>query len=172
MVTSFTCVSDLALARPVNMTLGLRAISEFASVWAPRFLALLRIMTAAVILQHGLQKLISFPIEPVPGYTHLSMAGLAAVLEVVAMPMIIVGFHTRACSFVMSGLLAAAYFLGHGFKGFYPLTNGGDVAVLGCFIFLYLAVAGGGAWTLDGFLIQRRDPTAPWPVRSRLGGQR
>ena len=121
-------------------------------------LALLRIVTALVFLQHGLQKLIGFPIAPVPGYQHLSLAGLAGVMEVVASPMLVIGLHTRATSFVMSGLMAVAYFVGHGTKGFFPLANGGDVAVLCCFIFLYLAAAGGGAWSADAWLAGRRAP--------------
>ncbi len=120
-------------------------------------MALLRIMTALIFLQHGLQKLISFPIPPVPGYQHLSLAGLAGVLEVVATPFLLVGLYTRPWSFFLSGLMAVAYFMGHAGKGLYPLANGGDVAVLFCFIFLYLAVAGGGAWTLDAFVARSRE---------------
>ena len=121
-------------------------------------LALLRIVTALVFLQHGLQKLIAFPLPPVPGYQHWSLAGLAGVMEVVASPLLAVGLYIRSTSFVMSGLMAVAYFMGHGHKGFFPLANGGDVAVLCCFIFLYLAAAGGGAWTLDAWRARAYDP--------------
>lgn len=128
--------------------------------WEPKALAALRVITALVYLQHGLQKLLGFPLPPVPGYQHLSLAGLAGVMEVVATPFLLVGLYTRAWSFLMSGLMAFAYFLGHAGKGFYPLANGGDVAVLLCFIFLYMWAAGGGAWSLDNVLAARR-PTPP-----------
>ncbi|MGI4944581.1 MAG: DoxX family protein [Janthinobacterium lividum] len=123
--------------------------------WEPEALATLRISTALIFLQHGLQKLISFPVPPVPGYQFASLAGLAGVLEVVASPFLVIGLFTRAWSFLMSGLMAVAYAMGHAGKGFYPIANGGDVAVLCCFIFLYLWAAGGGAWSVDGFLAAR-----------------
>jgi putative oxidoreductase len=119
-------------------------------------------MTALIFLQHGLQKLISFPIGPVPGYQHYSLAGLAGVMEVVATPFLLAGLFTRLFSFVMSGLMAVAYFMGHAGKGFFPLANGGDVAVLLCFVFLYMSAAGGGAWTMDARRAGRtRRPVAP-----------
>lgn len=130
---------------------------------------MLRIMTALVFLQHGLQKLISFPVPPVPGYQMMSLAGLAGVLEVVATPFLLVGLFTRAWSFLLSGLMAVAYFMGHAGKGFFPLANGGDVAVLCCFIFLYLAAAGGGAWTLDGGIAARGGWRAWWSARRAAG---
>lgn len=131
----------------------------------PRALALLRISTALIFLQHGLQKLISFPLPPVPGYQHYSLAGLAGVLEVVVTPFLVVGLFTRSWSFLMSGLMAFAYFMGHAGKGFYPLANGGDVAVLCCFIFLYMSVAGGGAWTVDALIAARGGLRAFWAGR-------
>jgi len=126
---------------------------------APIALALLRISTALIFLQHGLQKLAGYPIAPVPGYQHVSLAGLAGLLEVVAAPFLLLGFAVRPWSFLLSGLMAFAYFMGHAGKGFYPIANGGDVAVLCCFVFLYMAAAGGGAWSLDN----RR---APMPGRA------
>lgn len=120
-------------------------------------LAFLRISTALIFLQHGLQKVASFPVPPVPGYQHLSLAGVAGLLEVLAAPMLVLGWHTRPVAFVMSGLMAVAYFMGHAYgRSVFPLANGGDVAVLCCFIFLYLAATGGGAWTLDEWLVGRR----------------
>ena len=126
---------------------------------APQALALLRITTALVFLQHGLQKMIGFPIPPIPIYQHFSLAGLAGLLEVVATPFLLVGLWTRPWSFLLSGLMAFAYFMGHAKSGFFPLANGGDVAVLCCFVFLYLAAAGGGAWSLDSHW-SRRNSTA------------
>ena len=122
----------------------------------PSVLAMLRVVVALVFLQHGLQKLIGFPIPPIPGYQHLSLAGLAGVMEVVATPFLIVGLFTRPICFVMSGLMAVAYFMGHAGKSFFPIANGGDVAVLLCFVFLHLTFAGPGAFSLDAVLAQRR----------------
>lgn len=133
--------------------------------WAPQALAILRISTALIFLQHGLQKLISFPVPPLPGFQLASLAGLAGVLEVAASPFLVIGLFTRAWSFLMSGLMAAAYFMGHAGKGFYPIANGGDVAVLCCFIFLYLWAAGGGAWAVDNVLAARgREKGAPQAI--------
>lgn len=123
-------------------------------------LGLLRVFTALVFLQHGLQKVAGFPVPPVPGYEHLSLAGLAGLMEVVASPLLVAGLWTRPVAFVMSGLMAVAYFMGHAWgRSFFPLANGGDVAVLCCFVFLYLAAAGGGSWSLDGWLARRRRRT-------------
>lgn len=113
-------------------------------------------MAALVFLQHGLQKLIGFPIPPIPGYQHISLAGVAGLMEVVASPFLVIGLFTRPIGFVMSGLMAVAYLMGHASKSFYPLANGGDVAVLLCFIFLYLVVAGPGAFAIDNVLARRR----------------
>lgn len=125
-------------------------------IWAEWVLAALRVMAALVFLQHGLQKLVGFPIPPIPGYQHLSLAGLAGLMEVVATPFLVVGLFTRSISFVMSGLMAVAYFMGHASRSFFPLANGGDVAVLLCFIFLYLVFAGPGAFAVDTVLARRR----------------
>jgi len=125
-------------------------------IWAGRALAALRVMSALVFLQHGLQKMFGFPVAPIPGYQHFSLPGLAGVMEVVATPFLVVGLFTRSVSFVMSGLMAVAYFSGHAGRGFYPIANGGDVAVLLCFIFLYLSVAGPGAYAVDDLLARRR----------------
>ena len=121
-------------------------------------------MAALVFLQHGLQKMVGFPLPPIPGYQHLSLAGLAGLMEVVATPFLVFGLFTRSVSFVMSGLMAVAYFMGHASKSFYPLANGGDVAVLLCFVFLYQSIAGPGAFALDNVLIRRRAAAGGMPA--------
>jgi putative oxidoreductase len=119
---------------------------EFFSVWRPRALALLRIVTALLFLEHGLSKLAGFP---VPG-PHLSLVlTAAALIETVGGLLVLVGLFTRVAAFVMAGEMAFAYFIAHAPQGFWPLVNHGELAILFCFIFLYIAVAGAGAWSVD-----------------------
>lgn len=128
------------------------------AVWAPRVLSLLRIIAALLFMEHGLMKLVGFP-APQPGAPDplppLLMA--AAVIEVVGGGLIALGLFTRIAAFVCSGQMAVAYFMAHGSQGFWPALNGGEAAILFCFIFLYLACAGPGAWSLDGAVRKRTD---------------
>lgn len=128
------------------------------AVWAPRALSLLRIIAALLFMEHGLMKLVGFP-APQPGAPDplppLLMA--AAVIEVVGGGLIALGLFTRIAAFVCSGQMAVAYFMAHGSQGFWPALNGGEAAILFCFIFLYLACAGPGAWSLDGAVRKRTD---------------
>ncbi|HZR77038.1 DoxX family protein [Bradyrhizobium sp.] len=128
-----------------------RAIrSDFLATWSPRILSLLRIMAALLLLQYGTAKLFGFPAVPIfAGLPLLSLYGVAGIIEFVGSSFLLVGLFTRAAAFILSGEMAAAYFIGHFPKGFIPLLNGGNEAVLFCFVFLYLAAAGGGAWSLD-----------------------
>ena len=120
------------------------------TTWSPRLLSVLRIVAALLFIQHGTSKYFGFPMAgpggPVP---LMSQAGLAGVLEIVGGTLLLLGFFTRPVAFVLSGEMAVAYFTAHAPRGLYPLTNGGEVAVLFCFIFLYLAAAGGGPWSVD-----------------------
>ena len=116
----------------------------------PYALAALRIMTALLYLQHGLTKAIGFPGPAPKGGLHIaSLAGLAMLLETIGSALLLVGFQTRLVAFLLSGEMAVAYFRSHAPRNFYPLLNGGEPAILFCFIFLYIACAGGGAWTAD-----------------------
>jgi len=127
----------------------------FAQIWAPRMLAVLRIMTALLFLEHGTQKLLGFP----PGKSMqplFSLLGFAGLLELVGGLLILVGLFTRPVAFVLAGEMAFAYFIGHASRGFWPVNNGGDAAILYCFVFLYLTVAGAGAWSLDAVLGRSR----------------
>lgn len=118
------------------------------SAYHPYALALLRIMSALLFMAHGLQKLFGFPAAfPFPLNGLLTVA---AVLEVVGGLLILVGFLTRPVAFVLSGFMAVAYFMGHASQGFYPILNGGELAILYSFIFLHIATAGAGAWSVDG----------------------
>lgn len=123
--------------------------------WAPRVLAVLRIMTALLFFEHGSQKLLGFPPNPNPGPPLFSLLGLQGVLEIVGGILIAIGLFTRPVAFVLSGNMAVAYFMAHAPRGFFPVLNGGDAAILYCFVFLYLFVAGPGAWSVDGALRER-----------------
>lgn len=118
--------------------------------WAPRILSLLRIITALLFMEHGLMKLFGFP-GPQPGVPDpLPMIlVVAAWIEVAAGALIAVGLFTRAAAFLCSGTMAVAYFTAHATQGFWPALNGGEAAILFCFVFLYLVFAGGGTWSLD-----------------------
>lgn len=127
------------------------------ATWTPRILSVMRIIVGFLFLAHGTQKLFGFPApNPNAGELQLlSLVGIAGLLEFVGGILILVGLFTRPTAFVMSGLMAVAYFMAHAPGGFWPILNKGETAVLYCFVFLYLAFAGGGAWSLDA-LRERR----------------
>ena len=120
------------------------------TVWAPRVLSVLRIVTALLFMQHGLMKIFSFP-APQPGVPDPLplMLMVAAWLEIIGGALVALGLFTRPVAFVLSGQMAVAYFLAHAGSSFYPALNGGEPAVLFCFVFFYLTFAGPGPWSLD-----------------------
>jgi putative oxidoreductase len=107
-------------------------------------------------MQHGAQKLFNFPGPPQAMHPLFSLIGAAGVLELFGGLLLFLGLFTRPVVFLLSGEMAVAYFMAHAPHGFWPLLNRGELAVLYCFIFLYLAVAGGGSWSVD-FLRRRND---------------
>ena len=119
-----------------------------ASAWAPRVLSVVRIVAALLFMEHGMQKLFGFPTAPLHPDV-FSMLWFAAVLEFAGGLLLLVGFLTRPVAFLLSGEMAVAYWMAHAPRSPYPAVNGGDAAILFCFVFLYLAVAGAGAWSLD-----------------------
>ena len=123
------------------------------SEWASRTLTMLRIMAALLFMEHGLMKLLHFPV-PQPGAPDPLPTILlaAAILEVVGGALIAAGLFTRIAAFICSGEMAVAYFMAHGSRSFWPGVNQGDAAILYCFIFFYLVFAGPGAWSLDRLL--------------------
>ena len=129
---------------------------------APHLLSLLRIMAALLLLQHGTQKLLGFP--PLPpgrsGPEFLTLIWFAGVIELIGGVLLAIGLFSRATAFILSGELAFAYWIGHAPRGFYPLLNAGELAALYCFVFLYLAAAGPGPWSLDRLLWRRRSGVA------------
>ena len=124
-------------------------LAPIAVAWQPRLLGLLRIVTALLLLQHGTAKLFGFPhVAMFDNVQLLSLLGIAGVLELAGGVLLLLGIFTRPVAFILSGEMAVAYFLAHAQKSFFPILNQGELAVLYCFVLLYLAVAGGGAWSL------------------------
>ncbi len=126
------------------------------SAHAPKVLSLLRIVAGLMFIQHGTQKIFSFPAAARGPFEIMSQLGIGGVLELVGGTLIVLGLFTRPVAFVLSGMMAVAYFQFHGTSSLYPLVNGGELAALYCFVFLYLAFAGPGAWALDGLTGRRR----------------
>lgn len=119
------------------------------SSWQPRALSLLRIMAGLLFLQHGVSKMFAFPLPYLVKVVPYSPSWFAGIIELVGGFLIVIGLFTRPAAFICAGTMAFAYFMGHAPRGFYPLFNGGNLAVLYCFVFFYLAFAGGGAWSVD-----------------------
>lgn len=120
-----------------------------ASRFAPTMLGILRIMTGLLFLAHGTQKILGFPPSERPQPELLSLSGVAGLLELVGGFLVVIGLFTRPVAFILSGQMAFAYFIAHAPRSFYPILNGGDAAILYCFVFLYFAVVGAGALSLD-----------------------
>lgn len=116
-----------------------------------KFLSILRIISALLLMQHGGQKVLGFPLASKMPFELFSQMGVAGALELVGGLLLAIGLFTRPTAFILSGLMAFAYFLAHGTKSLFPMVNGGELAVVYCFVFLYLASAGGGEWSLDRF---------------------
>jgi putative oxidoreductase len=122
------------------------------SSWSPYVLSILRIIAAFVFMQYGTTKLFAFPAAVMPGggtAPVTSLPGIAGVFEAVGGALLLIGLFTRPVAFVLSGQMAAAYFIGHAGQSFWPVLNNGTPAVLFCFIWLYISTAGPGPWSLD-----------------------
>jgi putative oxidoreductase len=122
---------------------------ERLSGYAPQAQAVLRIMSALAFMEHGLMKVFHFPAAAMEGSLPPVMMA-AGWLEIIGGALLALGFQTRITAFILSGMMAVAYFMVHFPQGFYPAQNGGEPALLYCFIFLFLACAGPGAWSVDG----------------------
>ena len=130
----------------------------FRAEWSPRLLSILRIVVALLYLQHGLSKWFGFPGAQPPNFSLFSYpVGLASVIEVVGSLALLVGFYTRLAALIMSGEMAIAFWTAHiprgwsqaGVMGLFPYNNAGNLPILYCFVFLYLALVGGGPWSID-----------------------
>lgn len=131
-------------------------LNSFNASWTPRLLSVLRIITAFLLIAHGAQKLFGFLAPPgAPTPPLYSLIGFAGILEFFGGLLLLIGLFTRPVAFILSGLMAVAYFMVHAPGGFWPLQNKGELAVLYCFVFLFLSVAGGGEWSVDRLLRRR-----------------
>jgi putative oxidoreductase len=126
-------------------------IGIIPSKWSGAILSVLRIFTGLLFISHGMTKLFNFPATPyfpsaVPVF---SFMGVTGVIELVGGALIILGLFTRLTAFILAGEMAVAYFMAHAPQGFFPINNGGELAIMFCFVFLYLAANGPGPWSLD-----------------------
>jgi putative oxidoreductase len=121
-------------------------------IWRPRALAVLRIVAGFLLIPHGTAKLLGTPHQAMfDGLQLVSLLGLAGVIEVFGGVLFLIGLFTRPVAFLLSGFMAAAYFIAHAPQGsaLLPMLNQGELAVLWCFVFLYFVFSGAGAWSVD-----------------------
>lgn len=121
----------------------------FLNPFKDHLLSVLRVVAGLLFLQHGTTKYLSFPVSDMSGVNPLSMSGAAGLIELVGGVLIVAGLFTRPVAFILSGTMAVAYFYAHFPRGFFPLLNGGELSALYCFVFLFIAAAGGGALSID-----------------------
>jgi putative oxidoreductase len=135
---------------------------RFLDRWSPELLSVLRIVAALLFLEHGTVKLFGFPVNPqggMPPPVFLSLIWVAGVIELVGGALLAVGLWTRVVAFICAGEMAFAYFMAHAPQNFFPVNNNGDAAILYCFVFLYIAAAGPGPWSVDAMVrTERRAP--------------
>lgn len=130
----------------------------FLSPFSGQLLSVLRIVSALIFTAHGTTKLFGFPatemfaVAPEP----MTLMWVGGILETVGGVLLLIGLFTRPVAFVLSGMMAVAYWMFHAPASIYPIQNGGDAAILYCFIFLYIAAAGGGPWSVDNALSRKK----------------
>ncbi len=128
-------------------------LDNFRAAWAPQVLSLLRFMSGLLFLQHGTAKYLNFPhVAAFDNMTWSSMPGLGGIVEFVTGALLTVGLFTPIAAFLASGEMAIGYFTVQAPQSFFPIVNRGELAVLWCFVFFYLAFAGGGPWSVDALL--------------------
>lgn len=130
-------------------------MNEFWTSWQPKILSVLRFMTGFLFLWHGTQKLFGFPPSERGGGELSTLMLIGGILELVGGVFVMLGLFTRWTAFILSGMMAVAYWGWHGTQAFLPIVNRGELAALYCFVFLYLFFAGGGSWALDNFLTKK-----------------
>ena len=121
--------------------------------WSPYLLSLMRIVAALLFFEHGTQKLFGYPPgQPYTGFPNFSLLGVAGMLEVFGGFLLLIGLWTRPVAFILCGEMAVAYFRAHWPRSFFPINNFGEITVMLCFVFFYLAAAGGGPFSVDSTL--------------------
>jgi putative oxidoreductase len=154
-LTDFLSGRDLASAAQAIGRAGMGSIDSALNRWSSAALSVLRMVTAFLYLQHGTAKLFHVPhVAMFDQLQVLTLDGIAGLLEIVGSVLLVLGLFTRPVSFILCGEMAVAYFIAHAPQGnfFMPALNGGEEAVLYCFIFLFFALAGGGSWSFDALL--------------------
>lgn len=126
--------------------------NNFWKTWEPKILSVMRFITGFLFIWHGTQKLFGFPPSQRAGEAPAFVTYVGGSLEFFGGILILIGLFTRWTSFILCGLMAVAYWMAHGTQAFLPLQNGGELAVLYCFVFLYLFFAGGGEWSVDKYV--------------------
>src|SRR4051795_11865006 len=131
---------------------------EVIGRFTPQAFALLRIVSGLLFLVHGSQKLLGWPPSGKPGTVPPFSwpAGISGLIELVCGALIVVGLFTGIAAFIASGEMAVAYFMAHAKGGFWPIQNKGELAVLFCFVFLFMAAHGAGIWSIDNAIRGRR----------------
>src|SRR6476659_7209519 len=129
--------------------------------WSTQVLSLLRIVTALLFLEHGTSKMLLFPLSAASGPPEWSVFWVAGWIELIGGLLLLIGLFARPVALLLSGEMAVAYWMVHAAKGPFPILNGGEAAILFCFVFLYIAFEGAGRWSVDAWLRQRRDAEGP-----------
>jgi putative oxidoreductase len=120
------------------------------NAWAPRILSVLRIFAGLELMQHGTAKILAFPTVQMFANVQIgSLMGVGGLIELIGGVLFVIGLLTRPVAFILSGFAAVAYFMVHAAQGFFPILNGGELAALYCFVFLYFVFAGPGPWSVD-----------------------
>ena len=126
------------------------SLKDITTASSPHLLSALRIMSGLLFMQHGTAKFLSIPkMEMFAKLQPYSLSWFAGLFELIGGSLLVIGLFPRPVAFVLSGVMAFAYFIAHAPRGFYPIVNAGELAALYCFVFLYIAAAGGGAWSVD-----------------------
>ncbi len=131
-------------------------MNEFWTAWQPKILSVLRFIAGFMFLWHGSQKLFAYPPSGQPSGELSAFMLVGGILEFAGGILIMLGLFTRWTAFILSGTMAVAYWMAHGTSAFLPIQNKGELAVLYCFVYLYLFFAGGGTWSLDN-LLKKKD---------------
>ncbi|WP_439134256.1 DoxX family protein [Pseudomaricurvus sp.] len=124
-------------------------MKAFLNKSRPHVLSLLRIVTGFMFMQHGAQKIFGYPVAQRYEFELISMSGAAGVLELLGGFLFLIGLFTRSVAFILSGLMAVAYFMVHAPSNFWPIANGGELAAMFSFVFFYFVFSGPGVWSLD-----------------------